>query len=298
MKLHKIAAALALSAVAFGSQAVPIISSFNATALGGFIAPTATCAPDFTNGTTANSQLACQASLNYTLPSGAVPAPVPANTPGFIVPLVTPALTALQGLPTFDQVNWGTAASALGQSGLGVTHNAALAPVVVNGAAVLLDTFTHFNRVITAGGGFMNSVLYYGEVDLAQALPFPGLAVPGVNSIGLNETLNVAGQCVAPNPNGSVCDDIFTTQPLEGTFQFYTDTGGTPYFVQFAFVNGSGGVVLPDVNPLNVDIWTAEGTNATVFTTIRIFTVPEPTMLALFGFGLVGVALSRRRKLS
>lgn len=303
MKLHKIAAALALSALALGSQAVPLISSFGGTTTGGFIGGTATCATDGTNGTTVGSQATCMSTLTYgtpaNIPNGSVPVGVPANTPGFIAPLVAPALTAfplgLGGLPTFNSIAWGTAATANGQSKLDVTHLVANTPIITDGAWVVIDKFQHHNNVITDSGGFMNSVLFYGQFDLAANLPFAGLTVPGINSIGLNETLNAA-PCAPPNPNGSTCDDLFVTQPLEGTFQFYTDTNGTPYFIQFRFDNGSGGVVIPDGG--NVDIYTAEGVTSFVTTSVRIFTVPEPGMLALFGFGLVGVALSRRRKVS
>ena len=298
MKLHKIAAALALSALALGSQAVPLIASFNAATSGGFIFPTATCAASGVNGTTTtpDSQANCQASLNFTGLNGVVPTAFPANTPGFIQTALAGFPFGLGGLPTYNSVAWGTAATANGQSSLDVTHLAAAnGPVITDGGWVVIDKFQHHNNLITPEGGFMNSVAFYGQFDLAANLPFAGLAVPGINSIGLNETLNV-GPCAPPNPNGSTCDDLFVTQPLEGTFQFYTDGNGTPYFIQFRFDNGSGGVVIPDGG--NVDIYTAEGVTSFVTTSVRIFTVPEPGMLALFGFGLVGVALSRRRKVS
>jgi PEP-CTERM motif len=313
MKLHKLASALAFTALAAASYAapIPLIGSFSATTTGGFIGGSATCAADGTNGTTVGSQANCQATLTYSgavqtglVPTAASIAANPLTNPnnGFppnIAGLVAGAVggAGVGGLPTFNSVAWGTGANGGPQSSLVNDHIANNTAVITNGAWVVIDRFTHNNNVITDAGGFMNSVGIFATAHLAAVggFGFAGLDVPGLNPVLFNETLN-APPCAPPNPNGSVCDDVFTTTPLEGAFQFFTDANGAQYFIEFRFDNGAGGVVLD--GGLGKVIYTAEGQSSFVTTSMRIFTVPEPTMLGLFGFALVGVALSRRRKVA
>ena len=311
MKLHKIASALALTALAAASYAapIPLIGSFNATTTGGFIGGTATCAADGTNGTTVGSQANCQGTLAFTgaVQTGLVPTAAsiltnpltnpnngfPPNIAGLVAGGVAGA--GVGGLQTYNSIAWGDGVGAGPQSSLVNDHIANNTAVVTNGAWVVIDRFTHNNNVITDTGGFMNSVAIFATAHLAAVggFGFAGLDVPGLNPVLFDETLNQP-PCAPPNPNGSVCDDVFTTPPLEGTFQFFTDANGAQYFIEFRFDNGSGGVVVD--GGLGKVIYTAEGQSSFVTTSMRIFTVPEPTMLGLFGFALVGVALSRRRK--
>jgi len=300
MKLQKIAAVLAFSAAAVASQAAPIISSFTTNTFGGFIGGTATCA----NGGP------CGLGFSGATQTGNVPnISLDPTVPPFIVGAFTPGLTTgpatgVVGLPTFNRVSWGTPATAAGQSYLDVNHIMnGTTTVTTNGAWETIDRFSHQNNVLTEAGSFMNSVLIFAQVALG-AQPsngFGGLGVPGLNPISFLETLNTSsvGSCSpSPNPTGSPipCDDVFNTTPLEPTFQFFTDAGGTPYFISFRFVNETG-VVLPGPGT-SLNIYTAEGVLSTTRTELRIFTIPEPTMLGLFGFALVGVALSRRRKVA
>ena len=293
MKLHKIAAALAFSALAAASQAAPLVTNFFASTHGGFIAGTAVCVA----GITANCDLGTT--------------PVTGLSGAEVEPLNLPAPGVL-----FNTVSWGIGFSnpAL-QSSLQTAHFAGV-NLTVNGAAQRIDSFIHNNNVINFNGdvggiNHLSAVNVFGSVSLtagAGGFPdFPAPPVPGTNYFpGLSpvtfvETLNLGSDaaCTAANGNNpldSLCDDYFETAALDATALFFTDAGGTQYFIEFGFDNGTAfvenGVVL------GKRIWTAEGLQSIVYTTARIFTVPEPTMLGLFGFALVGVALSRRRKVA
>ena len=296
MKLHKIAAALAFTALAVGSQAAPLISSFGTNTTGGFIGGSATC--------DGGGSISCSLAYTGAVQTGLVPnIALDPTVPPFLVAaftpgLTTPPLTGVVGLPTFNRVSWGTSTGA-GQSYLDVAHIMnGLTTVTTNGAWETIDRFSHQNNVLTQAGGFMNFVAIFAEVSLLAQPGFGGLGVPGLSPISFLETFNAASELLCsptPNPTGSPlpCDDVFSTTPLEATFQFFTDAGGTPYFISFRFVNETA-VVLP--GGLGVLAYTAENVLSSTITQLRVFTVPEPTMLGLFGLALVGVALSRRRK--
>lgn len=298
MKLHKIAAALAFTALAAASQAAPLITSFGTNTVGGFIGGSATC----------DGGGSCSLVYSGAVQTGAVPnIALDPTVPPFITAAFTPGLTAIPpvgvvGLPTFNRVSWGTSTGA-GQSYLDVAHIMnGLTTVTTNGAWETIDRFSHQNNVLTQAGGFMNFVAIFAEASLLPNLAngFGGLGVPGLSPISFLETFNAAAEALCsptPNPTGSPlpCDDVFSTTVLEPTFQFFTDAGGTPYFISFRFVNETA-VVLP--GGLGILAYTAEQALSSTITQLRVFTVPEPTMLGLFGFALVGVALSRRRKVA
>lgn len=299
MKLHKIAAALAFTALAMGSQAAPLIASFGTNTFGGFVGGTATC----------DGGGACSLGYSGAVQTGAVPnIALDPTVPPFITAAFSPALTnppalGVVGLPTFNRVSWGTPSTPAGQSYLDVTHIMdGTTSVTTNGAWETIDRFSHQNNILEQIGGYMNFVAIFAQVSLLADVGngFGGLGVPGLNPITFLETFNAASEAAcspSPNPTGSPlpCDDVFSTTPLEATFQFFTDAGGTPYFIAFRFVNETA-VVLP--GGLGILAYTAEEALSTTITQLRVFTVPEPTMLGLFGFALVGVALSRRRKVA
>jgi PEP-CTERM motif len=295
MKLHKIAAALALSALAAASQAAPLITNFFSTTHGGFIAGSAVCAA----GVTANCDLG---TTPLTGLSGAEVEPMGLPVPGVL----------------FNTVSWGIGVPVAGlQSSLQTAHLAGV-NLTVNGAAQRIDSFIHNNNVIDFSDGVgginhLSAVQVFGSVSLT-AIPGPGgfpdfpappvfgtNYFPGLNPVTFTETLNLGtdAACTAQsgnNPLDSLCDDYFETAALDATALFFIDSAGTKYYIEFGFDNGTAFV--EDGVLLDKRIWTRENAQSIVYTTARIFTVPEPTMLGLFGFALVGVALSRRRKLA
>ena len=134
------------------------------------------------------------------------------------------------------------------------------------------------------------------------------------------ETKNqaLAGNCNNPNPLGTACDDIYRVAAVEFdpiSFNFE----GYKYTINFGLLpgpNNNNGVSLvcnalgcsdgstPDLGVPADQIWifTREANPGTssLFVTAnwvaRLITVPEPSMLALLGIGVLGAGFASRRR--
>lgn len=147
--------------------------------------------------------------------------------------------------------------------------------------------------------------------------------------ISFNETQNTAtaAGCPAPNPNGTLCDDIFTIlaaelDPVSFNYLGYkytldfallpgVSTDGTNPILLFddlgdPIVDGDGNqlaetsIVIPDGNGINV--YTPEILPGTSSIHVLMnwsaakIEVPEPGILGLFGVGMLGLGMSARRR--
>ena len=128
--------------------------------------------------------------------------------------------------------------------------------------------------------------------------------------IGFTETFNRTDvdDCDAVDEDGVAggdthtfvtgCDDYFdysidNPAPLPDTLPFaipfYID-GGHYALTIFSSFDSDGSTVLPPGR-----VWTEEETATTVYTFARLSEIPEPSTLAIFALGLIGLSFSRKK---
>lgn len=124
---------------------------------------------------------------------------------------------------------------------------------------------------------------------------------------------NTPGQCTSPNPLGSACDDIYTVLQLSlNPLSFIYD--GYRYTISFRLETDSALVcdwsqtsgpcatesgAQPGSGEL-LKVYAKEGENSTIFVAAswaaEQIPVPEPSVMALMGAGVLGLGMAARRR--
>ena len=182
----------------------------------------------------------------------------------------------------------------------------------------VIDTITQTNRTLTTLGGAIVDPLWVvdtlanlriyadaARTDLAYADPTT------TNSISFNETLNTSTEaaCTGLNPLETLCDDIFTASSdafapvsfvrdgyrYDLSFTLFAGTStdnGVPSGTSEVVLNPDGTITVytPEFNPGTSSIHVAMSYTATL--------IPEPSVLGLFGAGVLALGFAGRRRKS
>jgi len=203
-------------------------------------------------------------------------------------PLVGPASLIPAVTPLYKTMSWVN--TVFPQSSLNLS--------TVTGPAALpfstwttISTLTHNNIIIPSATNWGPQDIWGRfKITDSNGVPTERLDSDEAITISFVETPNAA-PCPAPNPNGSTCDDFFTFTAIGLSDLFFNANNGTNWLAEFRLAN------LVDAIQIGSTIYTAEAQSSHLDVQVRVSQVPEPTTLTLFGLGLLGLGLARRRQL-
>lgn len=189
---------------------------------------------------------------------------------------------------TFHDISWGVSSEGAGKPNSGMnlkTFGGALGT-----SWTTISTLSHYNNVITEALSWANQSIL-GRFIITDSNGGAAVILDSTDPIKLAFTETPNANCVAPNPNGSICDDYyaFTVAGLESIK--FTANDNTTWVVDFTLGNF--------VNSMFVDpnrVYTAEGKTSSVDVLAAVRQIPEPATLFLMGLGLVGFGIAGRRK--
>lgn len=190
----------------------------------------------------------------------------------------------------YETMNWVEATSP--QSSLDIDNFAGgLTPEVWTS----ISKITHVNNVIPGPMDWSGQDIW-GRLIITDSGDGPAsvrLDDVSAITIALTETLNES--CARPNPVGTTCDDFygFTSSGLDALT--FTANNGTSWLAEFRFGNlvnaafEGGFVYTGEASVSSIDVQMR-------LTQLQVTAVPEPATLGIFGLGLLGLGVAKRRR--
>lgn len=173
----------------------------------------------------------------------------------------------------------------------------------------IIDRLLQTNNVQTGAGLGAPNPLWIADTlanlriftDAAHSEPAVFSDLNSPTRIRFWETLNTGSNglgCSSPNPLATNCDDIYTVLSSEfNPLSWVMD--GYKYTLSFTLVPGDGTLVVPQADG-TILVYTPENNPGTsdIFVAMKwdVTSVPEPSMLALFGAGLLAAGFAARRR--
>jgi len=202
-------------------------------------------------------------------------------------PSVVPAAT-----PIYSTMSWNE--NVFPQSSLVLSTVQSPTALAIN-TWTRISTLTHNNVLITNAANWGPQDIW-GRLRITDSDGASSVRLDSDEAItiALTETTNVA-PCPAPNPVSTTCDDFFSFTAAGLTPLLFTANDGSAWQASFRFANLVNAVMIDDT------IYTGEARSSSLDVEVQltqIRTVPEPATLGIFGLGLLGLGLAKRRKLN